>query len=143
MKKNEPYKIYKSCSPSKTPVVVEEKDILVVKMTCGGGMGGSCWDEFFLTEDLSSIPSDALHTFTDAITGEEKSINTKYVVKIEGRQMLKVYQDITEWKNYHKKTCDKCYEERYIVLPKGAKWECSDGYGDNKNETVRTFTYEE
>lgn len=143
MKKNEVYEIGKSCTPSETPKVVEVKDIIVVSMTCGGGMGGSCWDEYFDAVDLDSIPTEKIVSYTDAITGKKKVINTRYLVNVEEKQMLKVYQDITEWKNYHKKVCDKCYTETFIVLDRGRKWKCVDTYGGTGKEVVKINTYEE
>ena len=145
MKKNEPYKIFSTCSPSETPIVVDNKNIIVVTMSCGGGFGGSKWNEHFDAVELDTIPSDKLMIFTDAISGEKKIINTKYIVKVEEKQMLKVYQDITKWKNYNKKVCNKCYTERYLAIDRGMKWECASTYdsGKNEHEVIKTNTYEE
>ena len=144
MKKNETYKIFSSCSPSEKPIVVDSKNIIVVTMTCGGGLGGSKWDEYFDALELETMPSNKIMVFTDAISGKKKAINTNYIVKIEEKQMLKVYQDITEWKNHYKKVCNKCYNERYLVIDRDMKWECSDEYSsENQDDVIKTDTYEE
>lgn len=138
------YKIYKTCSPSETPVVVEVKNVLLITMSCGGGWGGAQWKELVLDEDCK-IPSNELHTFIDAISGKEKTINTSFVVKIEPKQVLKVYDDITAHRNYSKKVCKKAWDERYIVLERGQKWECVDKYGsvEKNNEAFKTLEYQE
>jgi len=145
MKKNDTYKIYKSVTPSELPVVVDVKDIIVVTMSCGGGFGGSKWAEHFDAVDIESIPSEKIMVFTDAVTGKKVPINTRFIVKVEEKQMLKVYQDITAWKNYHKVVCNKCYRESYLALDRDTKWECVDGYASkgNDDETFKTDTYEE
>lgn len=143
MKKSDTYKIYKSVTPSERPIVVDVKDIIVVTMSCGGGMGGSKWKEYFDAVGIESIPSEQMVTFTDAVTGKKERINTKFIVKVEEKQMLKVYQDITKWKNYDKVVCKKCYRESYIALDRDTKWECAETYGNNDNETFKTDTYEE
>ena len=145
MKKNETYKIGRSCTPSEMPVVVDVKNIIVITMTCGGGMGGSRWEEYLDAVDVESIPSNQMVTFTDAITGKKKTINTQYAVEVVEKQMLKVYQDVTAHRNYHKVVCKKAYTERYMVLDRDVKWECVMDYtNDSENkELVRTFSYEE
>ena len=144
MKKNDTYKIYKTNSPSEKPVVVGTKDIIVATMTCGGGMGGARWKEYLNAVEMDSIPSNGIAIYTDAITGQKKAINTKYVVMVEEKQMLNVYHDITAWKNYHGKVCDKCFAEMYIVLDRGAEWECVDECGSGKDDAiVKKTIYEE
>lgn len=143
MKKNEPYKIFSTCSPSETPIVVNIKNIIVVTMSCGGGFGGSKWDEHFDAVELDSIPTSKIMVFTDAISGKKKAINTNYIVKVEEKQMLKVYQDITKWKNYNKKVCNKCYTEMYLAIDKDMKWVCVDEYNHNDDDVIVSNTYEE
>lgn len=144
MKKNDTYKICRIYSPSVAPKVIDVKDIIVVTMTCGGGMGGSHWKEYFNAVDIDTIPTDKIVSYTDAITGKKKAINTRYLVNVEEKQMLKVYDDITGWKNYHGKVCDKCFVERYLVLDRDERWECTEGQtGGNGEETVKTDIYEE
>jgi len=135
------YKIYKTCSPSEKPVVVDVKNVLLIIMSCGGGIGGSSWKELVLDEDCK-IPSNELHTFIDAISGKEVTLNTAYIVKYEPKQVLKVYDDVTAHRNYSKKVCNKAWCERYIVLDRGQKWECADNYSIN-NEVFKTLEYQE
>ena len=136
------YKIYKTCTPSKMPVVVDVFDIIVVTMSCGGGIGGSRWDEYFYAEDITKLPTNSLATFTDAITKKKVTINTQYAVKVVEKQMLQVHSDNTAWRNYHERKCNSHCLERYIVLDRETKWECVDEYGKNEDETVKTITNE-
>lgn len=56
--------------------------ILKVRMTCGGGMGGASWYEY-----IKEIPMEELinndKLVVKTFDGEEKLINTRYLVKAE------------------------------------------------------------
>lgn len=140
----ETYKIYKTCSPSETPVVTGVRNVLLITMSCGGGIGGSCWKELVLDED-AKIPSNELRTFTDAISGKDITLNTSFVVKIEPKKMLKVYDDITAHRNYGKKVCERAWVERYIVLDREQKWECVDKFSgtEKNNEAYKVLEHRE
>ena len=144
MRKNEPYKIGRTHTPSEMPTLVNVKDIIVATMTCGGGFGGRCWEEYLDAVPIDSIPTNEMVTYTDAITGKKKTINTKYIVEVNEKQMLKVHSDLTEWRNYREKVCKKYYSERYIVLDRDEMWEFSmDNTKSDAKEIVRTDYYEE
>ena len=136
------YKIHKTCTPSEIPVVVDVKNVLLITMTCGGGIGGAQWKELVLDEDCK-ITSNELHTFIDAISGKEVTLNSHYIVKIEPKQVLKVYDDITAHRNYSKIVCKRAWNERFIVLDRGQKWECVEKYSSDRNEVFKTLEYQE
>ena len=52
---------------------------LKVTMTCGGGMGGSRWEEYI---EVQELPSNRLVP-VKGIGGKAFQINTAYVVKVE------------------------------------------------------------
>lgn len=135
----EVYKIYKTCSPSETPVVTDVKNVLLITMSCGGGMGGSKWDELVL--DDCKINSNNLQSFINAVNGQEYMLNTSNMVKIVPKQMLRVYDDVTAHCNFTSKTVEKAWNERIIVLDRDEKWECVDKYGTERNNAFETFKY--
>ena len=138
--KKEIYKIHKTCSPSATPLVIDIKQVLLITMSCGGGMGGSRWDELVIDEE-SKIPSNTLHQFINAIDGTEFTLNRANIVKIVPKQLLVVYDDITAHVNYTSKVCKKAWNERYIVLDRDQKWECVEQYSCDRNEVFKSFSY--
>ena len=138
--KKEVYKIHKTCSPSATPKVIDTKQVLLITMSCGGGMGGSRWEELVIDEDCK-ITSNTLQRFINAIDGTEYTLNTANMVKIVPKKLLVVYDDITAHVNYTSKVCDKAWNERYIVLDRDVEWECVEKYSCDRNETFKTFTY--
>lgn len=147
--KKETLRIGMTCSPCAMPNVIETKNVLLIKMSCGGGMGGAQWDEL-VVDDGKEIPSNALRTFVLAVDGTEKTINTAFVVNITPKKMLRVYDDITEWRNYHKKEVKKACKERIFAIDREQKWVIVDAYfgdnavvGDCKEEPFETLYSEE
>lgn len=111
---NKNYVIEPSNSPVGKHQVTEVGLIKKVKMSCGGGMGGSVWNEFgTITGD---IYKDNFVTLRDAISGEEKALNTKYIVKVEDKKLIEVLTDITPFKNYGKKVCEKAFRTIYYYI---------------------------
>ena len=85
----------------KTPSrwVKEKPDYLLItriKMTCGGGMGGSSWYEYVYR--VEEIPSNTIMKFK-RYDGKEITINTSYIVSAEDFKLAKAELDITEWKS--------------------------------------------
>lgn len=67
------------CTPSK---FIKRRDMLgyKVKMSCGGGMGGSVWNEYLCND----VPAGSYQIIRiEDYTGRPKSINTNFVVKSE------------------------------------------------------------
>lgn len=81
--------------------------VIVVTMTCGGGMGGSRWKEFLIDDDIK----DGLHTYT-RIDGVKIKINSKYVVRVVyGMYMAKV-----KYIHYNENFSDTCGKEQELYV---------------------------
>lgn len=66
----------------------KSKQVLLVKISCGGGMGGSSWNE--VVEPPEEIKPNTLQDFR-TVEGEEITVNTAYVVKISHYDLVTVY----------------------------------------------------
>lgn len=88
------FAIGKKCSPGAAPVVKSEDNVIMIKMSCGGGLGGACWYEYgsFVSEQ---VRLNELIQFKDYFTGEIKTLNPRYIVKIEDRKIVAVESDCT------------------------------------------------
>ena len=78
--------IYLTKSPAKM-VDFDILNVLRIKMTCGGGMGGSSWYETVIS-DVELKPNSLVEIET--IEGETKLINTDYVVEAVEKQLVRV-----------------------------------------------------
>lgn len=87
-----------------------------VRMSCGGGMGGSTWYEYGKFKSTPKIGE--LVEFVDAVSGETKSINPSFIVKVEQVQLVKVTTDVTPHANYAVKSCDKATHTTYYWFDK-------------------------
>ena len=80
-------------------------------------MGGSRWDEYgTITGD---VYKDNFITLTEAVTGVTKDINTKFIVEVENKTLVKVVTDITPHVNYSSKRCKSCIETTYYWIDLG------------------------
>ena len=61
-----------------------------VKMTCGGGMGGSVWNEYIIDfpENI-----DTGHIKVTNYKGEKMQLNTRYIVKVTDSQVVGITTD--------------------------------------------------
>lgn len=111
--------IGKHVSPSIPPVLLDEKQIQRVRISCGGGMGGSSWFEY--GKALDPIEPNKIIRFRCYITGEVKFINTSFVVTVENKKVAKVESDCTRNSNFkNKKTI------HYWLMAPNAKFELVD-----------------
>lgn len=97
------------CTPSKY-VKSFEKVGYRIKMSCGGGMGGSVWNEYF----AENVPEGEHKLVSlEDYTGRNKTINTKYVVKSEPVIIVTFLFDVTAHRFYGKdnKNNEKVYNE--------------------------------
>ena len=83
-------KMYLPNTPSKfigKAKVIKTKKI---KMTCGGGMGGSVWDEY-----ITDLPENIEHGLIKVTNykGEKMTLNTSYIVKIVDSQIVVITTD--------------------------------------------------
>ena len=101
------------CTPSK---FVKRRDMLgyKVKMSCGGGMGGSVWNEYLCND----VPEGSYQIIRiEDYAGMPKSINTNFVVKSE-RVIIETFLfDITAHDFYGRenKSGEKVYKEIVIA----------------------------
>ena len=82
--------------------------IIVVRMSCGGGMGGSRWNEYLLDDDIK----DGLNTYT-RVDGIKVKINSAYVVRVVyGMYFVKV-----KYKHYNSnfKETIRTEQELYVL----------------------------
>lgn len=89
-------KIYRSCNPSKFVKHEEIHNILKVKMSCGGGLGGAKWYEYIQEPCENELEGNSPVWVTDYL-GEELLINPRFIVKANRISITKVVEDITEW----------------------------------------------
>ena len=83
-------KMYLPNNPSKFIGKAKVIRVKRVKMTCGGGIGGSCWDEYVV--DFPETPKHDLIKVTD-YKGKKMTINTVYVVKVVDSQIVVITTD--------------------------------------------------
>ena len=132
-------KLGKHVSPSIPPVLLDTALIEKVTMSCGGGLGGSKWEEYGTFIDEAK--PNTLAKFKNYITGEVKVLNTSYVVMIESRKVVKIESDVTQNHNFnHKKTIDywlMARDKEFIVVD-----ECNvDVDKDDAKLIERTYIY--
>ena len=111
----------------------KEQEVYKFVMTCGGGMGGSRWDEYVITED--AIRPNSMLTCKDVATGEEKIINSNYIVMSKKVRFVTVIWDTTAWVNYNNKTCKKQTQALNYQIPTSDTYTVERTYGsatDNK-----------
>ena len=89
-------KIYRSCNPSKFIRHEEMHGMLKVTMSCGGGMGGSRWEEYIREPFEGELEGDSPVWVTNYL-GEEVLLNPRFVVKATRLSITKVVEDITAW----------------------------------------------
>lgn len=93
------YVIGKTHSPSHAYGKTIENKVCELTVSCGSGIGGSCWEEY-IVENLDNLArKTGLHKFKN-IYGEEIVINMANVVKVRKVKVALVSEDITGWKYY-------------------------------------------
>ena len=84
------YLPYNNCEWVGKPKV---SSVIIVRMSCGGGMGGSCWNEYLLDKEIK----EGINNYT-RIDGIKVALNSKYVVRvIYGKHIVKAYYQYYEW----------------------------------------------
>ena len=112
-----------SIEPSRSPFGEHKVEnlglIKEVLMSCGGGMGGAYWKEH--GDVAGNLNENKFVVLTDAITGETKDLNTRFIVEIEDKQLIKVTTDLTPHYNYGHTTCKSAVETIYYAVDKSDK----------------------
>lgn len=104
--------IYAPCTPANL-VKREISECYKVKMTCGGGMGGSVWDEY-LKLDLPLGNTGIV--IMNNIFGEKLRINTAYAVKSERVRIVSEVWDTLQHANYSKERFKSHVTKRWYSL---------------------------
>lgn len=128
-------KFGRSCSPSAMPKIIKRIKAYKIAMSCGGGMGGSFWEEYII-DDEGVFPSNTIITRTN-ILGEEVIINTSFMVKAEPIDVLIIEHDTTEFTNYHSKNCNESHSIYYVSVHPNQECEITDRYDDWKSVCER------
>ena len=130
--------IGKSCLPSEF-VSNELINAIKIKITYGGGMGGSVQDLYCTNvEDIS----DTMKRLK-LLNGKSILVNTKYIVYITTGMVLKLKTDITEHINRklkNKSKNEKIIKTEYIKIYDEEKYEIVDKFQsrfDIKNRIIK------
>jgi hypothetical protein len=110
-------------------------------MSCGGGLGGSSWHEYI--RDTDKLEGETPVWVTNYL-GERIKLNPKFMVKITPISLVKVTEDITEWKFYGgiKPLHEKHLRIRYIETSPYERVDLVNDYKyqANINETIKEKT---
>lgn len=125
-------KIYKPFEPS-TIVGTKELKMTEIKISCGGGMGGSCWDVY--TKDKF----DLNEKFITINTNRQKNttINTNFIVQTQPVRIFKV-----SVRNNGNTNLGKVGDitNRYYIIRGSEEVIMCDRYGDNNSlESIGMF----
>ena len=135
-------RIYRTCSPSKLIEKYEMQGMLKLTMTCGGGMGGSRWEEYIEETTGDEMMSDQ-NEWVRNYLGEEIMLNPRFVVKMERVSVIKVVEDITNWKTHHSGADGNQYlKTMYFEAKPFEKITLVDDYkyDENKDSLIKTIT---
>lgn len=101
------------CNPSE---IIDSKveEYYAIKMSCGGGMGGSVWWEYTPKLPITINPNSIFRIKN--YKGEELLINSGYVVMISKVKLVTIKTDITEFVNCITKKCNSSIETDYYVV---------------------------
>ena len=103
-------------SPSEI-VSAEKCFAFELTMSCGGGMGGSRWEEYVRANTIDKFVGMVGIDKFDTILGDRILLNAGNIVEVRRVQIIKMLVDVRPWKYYggrHENIED--FEEEYIVL---------------------------
>lgn len=124
------YVIGKTHSPSSAIGKTFENSVCELTMSCGSGIGGSCWEEYIVSNLDNLAEMTGLRKFKN-ILGQEIVINMANVVKARKVKAAIVIEDITEWKYYggrHENSEDVIMW--YIILGENDEMRWNDDIGE-------------
>lgn len=105
-------KINKPKSPSAWVGEPKYLPITRLKMSCGGGMGGSNWYEYVYR--LEKIPSNTMLN-VKRYDGKSFFVNTAYVVNAENYKLVITKLDISAWASLSNQIIEET-TEKYLSL---------------------------
>lgn len=102
-------------SPS-TQLVFEKMTVTKITQQTHGGMAGGTETVYgnIVSED------DLFITFHDVIADRKVRLGKNYISKISDNVIVKIVTDVTQNRNYHKKTCEKAVITEYYDEPHDA-----------------------
>ena len=101
-------KVYLTKSPAQM-IDTNIETVLRIKMSCGGGMGGSSWYE--TVKPIEIVPHSLIEVET--LDGETKLINTDFVVNAVEKQLITV-TEVHQNTNF-KETMGKELDYHYLA----------------------------
>lgn len=116
----ENHRLGKPKTPSKWIGKPEYLPITKIRMTCGGGMGGSTWYEY--VQHLDKIPSNEIISVR-RYDGKDIRLNTSYIVEAEDFTMATVHLDISEWAKLSASYRGSNIETYYVLIDGDQKLE--------------------
>ena len=114
-------KLGKSVTPSSWLRKPDYTPITRIRLSCGGGMGGSSWYEYI--ERLENIPSNEVIK-VKRYDGKEIYINTSWVVMAEDFKLAEALLEVSEWEEFTgEKISDNGIKVYYVLLDDDAELE--------------------
>ncbi len=120
-------KIGLTCTPSKIIDIATEL-IFKIKVSCGGGMGGSSWYEYA----KSMSQNKDFFEFT-LHNDEVKTIGKNFIVSMQEKNMVTVVRDETAHINYREHKCTKCISTTKYCIGINDKVEQVNAYIAQRN----------
>ena len=98
-----------------------------IKMSCGGGMGGSNWYEY--ATDIDS--SDPNYEVVTTLDGQTKRLGKQFIVHIVGVDLYGQTVDISDWCDGGMRKSDNPISTEWFAVAVGEEVTWVDGDGDN------------
>jgi len=98
-----------------------------IKMSCGGGMGGSSWYEY--VTDIDS--SDPNYESVTCLDGQTKRLGKQFIVNIVPVGFYGQTVDISDWCTGGMRTSDKPVYTEWFDVAVGEEVSWTSGEGDN------------
>jgi len=100
-----------------------------IKMSCGGGMGGSSWYEY--VTDITTEPLDEFYERVTTLDGQVQRLGKPFIVNIVEVDFYGQTVDISDWCDGGIRTSDKPVYTEWFDVVKGEEVVWTDGDGDN------------
>jgi len=104
-----------------------QKEGYRIKMSCGGGMGGSKWWEY--VTDIDS--SDPNYEFVTCLDGQTKRLGKQFIVNIVPVDFYGQTVDISDWCDGGCRQSDNPVYTEWFDVVKGEEVTWVNGEGDN------------
>ena len=103
-----------------------------IKMSCGGGMGGSSWYEYVTDiESGSGHITDPNYEVVTTLDGQTKRLGKQFIVNIVPVDFYGQTVDISDWCDGGMRTSNNPVYKEWFDVTKGEEAIWVDGDGDN------------